>query len=76
MNRRMKKGQLWIILIAFFVLRLPLLRTPTVFAQGGPPLITDDPGTPGNGKWEINVAFTVEKRRMERLYESPIHHFS
>ena len=71
-NRRMKKGQLWIILIAFFVLRLPLLRTPTVFAQGGPPLITDDPGTPGDGKWEINVAFTVEKRRTERLYESPI----
>ncbi|MFT3792165.1 MAG: hypothetical protein QM741_14065 [Rudaea sp.] len=25
-------------------------------AQGGPPLVTDDPGTPGNGKWEINLA--------------------
>ena len=25
-------------------------------AQGGPPLVTDDPGTPGAGKWEINVA--------------------
>ncbi|MEY2479349.1 MAG: hypothetical protein QOI04_276 [Verrucomicrobiota bacterium] len=24
--------------------------------QGGPPMITDDPGTPGNGKWEINLA--------------------
>jgi hypothetical protein len=28
----------------------------TVHAQGGPPMITDDPGTPGNGQWEINVA--------------------
>ena len=25
-------------------------------AQGGPPLVTDDPDTPGDGKWEINVA--------------------
>jgi hypothetical protein len=26
------------------------------FGQGGPPLIGDDPGTPGNGHWEINVS--------------------
>ena len=26
------------------------------YAQGGPPMATDDPGTPGNGKWEINLA--------------------
>jgi hypothetical protein len=26
------------------------------FAQGGPPLVTDDPETPGDGKWEINLA--------------------
>ena len=25
-------------------------------AQGGPPMITDDPGTPGNGHWENNFA--------------------
>jgi hypothetical protein len=29
---------------------------PDCFGQGGPPLIGDDPGTPGNGRWEINVA--------------------
>jgi hypothetical protein len=27
-----------------------------VSAQGGPPLVTDDPETPGNGRWEINLA--------------------
>jgi hypothetical protein len=27
------------------------------FAQGGPPLIGDDPGTPGNRHWEINVSY-------------------
>ena len=26
------------------------------FGQGGPPLVTDDPGTPGNNHWEINAA--------------------
>jgi hypothetical protein len=25
-------------------------------AQGGPPLVTDDPDTPGDGRWEINLA--------------------
>jgi hypothetical protein len=25
-------------------------------AQGGPPMETDDPGTPGDGHWEINLA--------------------
>jgi hypothetical protein len=30
----------------------------TARAQGGPPMITDDPGTPGDGHWEINVAAT------------------
>ena len=33
-----------------------LLLSVCAFAQGGPPLVTDDPGTPGDGKWEINLA--------------------
>jgi hypothetical protein len=28
----------------------------TARAQGGPPMETDDPGTPGDGRWEINLA--------------------
>jgi hypothetical protein len=32
------------------------LSAATAIAQGGPPLVTDDPGTPGDGKWEINLA--------------------
>lgn len=27
-------------------------------AQGGPPFVTDDPETPGNGNWEVNAAVT------------------
>jgi hypothetical protein len=29
-------------------------------ASGGPPLLTDDPDTPGPNNWEINIAFTSE----------------
>jgi hypothetical protein len=32
------------------------------WAQGGPPLMTDDPDTPGPGYWEINVATLLETR--------------
>jgi hypothetical protein len=44
------------------LLLLPLLvvaavGTPVVSsAQGGPPLVTDDPDTPSGGHWEINLA--------------------
>ena len=40
--------------------------------QGGPPLLTDDPGTPGDGRWEINAAFTLEKSADQRLFEAPL----
>jgi hypothetical protein len=30
-------------------------------AQGGPPLVTDDPGTPGDGHWEINLATIIQR---------------
>jgi hypothetical protein len=41
-------------------------------AQGGPPLVTDDPGTPGDRHWEVNVAATLEKRGTERLIQVPL----
>src|SRR5262245_48385411 len=47
-----------------------------VLAQGGPPLLTDDPGTPGSGRTELNVAFTVEKFRDLTLYEVPLLDFN
>ena len=41
------------------------------FGQGGPPMITDDPGTPGNGKWEDNLAMIFGHRPNETEYEVP-----
>ncbi len=41
-------------------------------AEGSPPLITDDPGTPGDGHWEINLGISTEKRPGSRLSELPL----
>lgn len=43
-----------------------------LFAQGGPPMITDDPGTPGPDKWEINVAWTDQRTPGETLFGAPL----
>ncbi len=41
-------------------------------AQGGPPLVTDDPGTPGDGHWEVNLAWTHERRPEGNVDEMPL----
>jgi hypothetical protein len=33
------------------------LAARTGWAQGGPPFYTNDPGTPGNHHWEINLGY-------------------
>jgi hypothetical protein len=43
-----------------------------VFAQGGPPLRTDDPGTPGNKNWEINISCTQNFSPIGREIEAPL----
>jgi hypothetical protein len=44
---------------------------PIASAQGGPPLITDDPDTPGPGYWEINLSSFLERSHQSRAFESP-----
>ncbi len=43
-------------MIRLFYLAAIFLFGATALAQGGPPLMTDDPGTPGDSHWEINAA--------------------
>ena len=45
--------------------------TGVAFGQGGPPMITDDPGTPENGKWENNLAIIFEHRPNETSFDAP-----
>ena len=43
-----------------------------VFGQAGPPLITDDTGTPGAGGFELNLAWTFDRTDGEESFESPL----
>jgi len=58
----------------FWALVIPycLALAAPALGQGGPPLITDDPGTPGSGHWEINTAVTLEDRAAGRLWDAPL----
>jgi len=38
----------------------------------GPPLLTDDPGTPGPNCWEINTAFLAERDGQLWSFETPL----
>jgi hypothetical protein len=51
---------------------LMLLVPARAFGQGGPPLITDDPDTPGPGYWEINLATIVDRSLSERRTQQPL----
>lgn len=40
-------------------------------SQGGPPFITDDPGTPGNKHWEINFGWIANHNPGQSYYQLP-----
>ena len=44
----------------------------TAWASGGPPMITDDPGTPGDGHWEINIAALSNHTSDGATYQLPL----
>jgi hypothetical protein len=58
----------WIFASAVFSLAAPR----PAFAAAGPPLITDDPGTPGPNNWEINLAFTADSSAAAYTYGTPL----
>ena len=49
-----------------------LLHGSAAFASGGPPMITDDPGTPGDGHWEINIATLAFHTDLGDTYQAPL----
>lgn len=71
MARTRRRFDAWLLATALSA-AAQLLTLDAAHAQAGPPLLTDDPSTPGDGRWEINLAFTVEQRRSETLFEAPI----
>ena len=53
----------------FFFLAAACARL--AIAQGGPPFITDDPGTPGNKHWEINTGWVANHNPGNSTYQLP-----
>jgi hypothetical protein len=53
-SRKPSRWKSSLVLIPFLGL---LLAAPLALAQGGPPYLTNDPGTPGNLDWEINIGY-------------------
>jgi hypothetical protein len=54
-----------------FLLLVVLFAAALIHAQGGPPFITDDPGTPGNRQWEINAGFIGNHNPAHASYQLP-----
>jgi Putative MetA-pathway of phenol degradation len=48
------------------------LSSQAALADGGPPMVTDDPGTPGDGRFEINLATLVNRSANATSYELPL----
>lgn len=55
------------------VMLIAAAGTSAAIAQGGPPLLTDDPGTVEKGKWEINIAWI--NRQLPGRTENEVPHF-
>jgi hypothetical protein len=58
-------------LFQLLLLLAPLAGAALAHAQGGPPFITDDPGTPGNQHWEINLGWIGNHNPGQAYYQLP-----
>ena len=72
MGGLLSPGRVFGAVLVFPLVSLSALGVPALQGQGGPPLETDDPGTPGNGRWELNLAGTLEHAAHRTLYEAPL----
>jgi hypothetical protein len=56
---------------SIITIAVSLIAAAMARGQGGPPMITDDPGTPGDGRFEINLAIAFERRPNESAFDAP-----
>lgn len=56
----------WCVIVSIAV-QVPTL----VLAQAGPPFLSNDPGTPGRGNWEINIASAQTINHTSANYQLP-----
>src|SRR5277367_452476 len=59
------------LLFSLALIAFGFLVSARIYAEGGPPLLTDDPDPPGNHHWEINIAATLQSSSENQTYELP-----
>ena len=59
-----------------FLFFLLLASAGQIRAQGGPPFIADDPGTPGNRHWEVNLGWIGQHTTSGGSYSTPNIHMN
>ena len=59
-------------IVPAFTLLFMLALGSRALGQAGPPLLTDDPETPGRNHWEINLATVITQTRDKRLFAAPL----
>ncbi|MCX6143730.1 MAG: hypothetical protein NTZ35_10945 [Ignavibacteriales bacterium] len=59
-----------------FACSLLILFSESILAQSSPPLLTNDPGTPGPGNWEINVLTSFEHSAVNDEWLIPLLDFN
>lgn len=57
--------------LAVLALACLAASAPWLRAQAGPPFLTDDPETPGNRHWEINLGWTADHNPGQSYYQVP-----
>jgi hypothetical protein len=53
-----------------------ILFNETILAQSSPPLLSNDPGTPGPGKWEIYILTSLEHSDVSNDLQIPLFDFN
>lgn len=59
-------------LLIFLVTIFSVTGMKSARADGGPPMVTDDPGTPGDARFEINLATLINHATNSSLYQLPL----
>ncbi len=72
LSLRLQKAQQrqWLRRLVLLLTLFPAFAT-IAHAQGGPPFRTDDPETPGNKHWEINIGWIGDRNPQAGAYQVP-----
>jgi hypothetical protein len=59
-----------------FACSVLILFSESILAQSSPPLLSNDPGTPGPGNWEINILTSLGRSNVNEEWQIPLFDFN